>query len=145
MSTLCDPMDCSLSGSSVHGIFQARVLEWIAISFSRGSSRPRNRTGSPTLQADALLSEPPGKPPFNALNHYQNQPRLSNECILNKQSLNLYSYPHPQWWSKCSRVYSLGGSREVTDYSRESHTETLAEWELLNNCTLLRCWVGGDG
>ena len=42
--TLCDPMDCSLSGSSVHGIFQARVLEWVAISFSRGSSQPRNRT-----------------------------------------------------------------------------------------------------
>ena len=42
--TLCDPMDCRLSGSSVHGIFQARVLEWIAISFSRGSSRPRNQT-----------------------------------------------------------------------------------------------------
>ena len=37
-------MDCSLSGSSIHGIFQARVLEWIAISFSRGSFRPRNRT-----------------------------------------------------------------------------------------------------
>ena len=37
-------MDCSLSGSSVHGIFQARVLEWIAISFSRGSSGPRNWT-----------------------------------------------------------------------------------------------------
>ena len=42
--TLCNPMDCSLSGSSVHGIFQARVLEWIAISFCRGSSLPRNRT-----------------------------------------------------------------------------------------------------
>ena len=42
--TLCDPMDCSLSGSPVHGIFQARVLEWIAISFSRGSSQHRNRT-----------------------------------------------------------------------------------------------------
>ena len=40
--TLCDPMDCSLSGSSIHGIFQTRVLEWIAISFSRGPSRPRN-------------------------------------------------------------------------------------------------------
>ena len=37
-------MDCSLSGSSIHGIFQAKVLEWIAISFSRGSSWPRNRT-----------------------------------------------------------------------------------------------------
>ena len=42
--TLCDPMDCSLPGSSVHGIFQAIVLEWIAISFSRGSSRPRGWT-----------------------------------------------------------------------------------------------------
>ena len=41
--TLCDPMGCSLPGSSVHGIFQARVLEWIAISFSRGSSQPRDR------------------------------------------------------------------------------------------------------
>ena len=39
--TLCDPMDCSLPGSSVHGIFQARKLEWVAISFSRGSSQPR--------------------------------------------------------------------------------------------------------
>ena len=37
-------MDCSLTGSSVHGIFQARVLEWVAISFSRGSSQPRDRT-----------------------------------------------------------------------------------------------------
>ena len=42
--TLCDPMDCSLSGSSIHGIFQARILEWLAISFSRRSSRPRDRT-----------------------------------------------------------------------------------------------------
>ena len=37
-------MDCKLPGSSVHGIFQARVLEWVAISFSRGSSQPRDRT-----------------------------------------------------------------------------------------------------
>ena len=42
--TLCDPMDCSLSGSSVHGILQARILEWVAISFSRGSSQPRDQT-----------------------------------------------------------------------------------------------------
>ena len=42
--TLCDPMDCSLPGLSVHGIFQAIILEWIAISFSRGSSQPRDRT-----------------------------------------------------------------------------------------------------
>ena len=40
--TLCDPVDCSPPCSSVHGIFQARVLEWVAISFSRGSSQPRD-------------------------------------------------------------------------------------------------------
>ena len=41
--TLQDPMDCCPPGSSFHGIFQARILEWVAISFSRGSSGPRNR------------------------------------------------------------------------------------------------------
>ena len=42
--TLCDPMDCSPSGSSVHGISQARILEWVDISSSRGSSQPRDQT-----------------------------------------------------------------------------------------------------
>ena len=42
--TLGDPMDSGLPGSAVHGIFQARILEWAAISFSRGSSQPRDRT-----------------------------------------------------------------------------------------------------
>ena len=63
--TLCDPLDCSLPGSSIHGIFQVRVLEWVAISFSRGPSRPRDRTQVSHI-ADrcftALPSEPPGKP-----------------------------------------------------------------------------------
>ena len=42
--TLCDSMDCSLPGSSIYGILQARILEWVPISFSRGSSRLRDRT-----------------------------------------------------------------------------------------------------
>ena len=42
--TLCDPMDCSLPGSSIHGILQARILEWGAISYSRGSSQSRDWT-----------------------------------------------------------------------------------------------------
>ena len=41
---LCDPMDCSPRGSSVHGILQARILEWVAMASSRGSSRPRDQT-----------------------------------------------------------------------------------------------------
>ena len=44
MSTLCDPLDCSPPGSSAHGILQARLPEWVTISFSRGSSWPRDRT-----------------------------------------------------------------------------------------------------
>ena len=43
-STLCNPMDCSPPGSSVHGFLQARILEWVAIPFSKGSSWPRDRT-----------------------------------------------------------------------------------------------------
>ena len=55
------PMDCSLPGSSVHGICQAGILDWGAISFSRGSSWPRDQTRVSSLEADALTSEPPGK------------------------------------------------------------------------------------
>ena len=42
--TLCNPIDYNLEGSSAHGILQARILEWVAIPFSRGSSQPRDRT-----------------------------------------------------------------------------------------------------
>ena len=55
-------MDCSLAGSSVHGIFQERVLKWVAIAFSGDLPNPGIKPGSPALQADALNSEPPGIP-----------------------------------------------------------------------------------
>ena len=61
--TLCDPMHCSPPGSSIHGIFQARILEWVAISFSRELPDPRVKPRFPSLHAGALPSEPPGKPP----------------------------------------------------------------------------------
>ena len=54
--------------SSVQGILQARILEWVAISFSRGSSRPRIKPRSPALEANALTSEPPGKPQLSLKN-----------------------------------------------------------------------------
>ena len=59
--TLCDPMECSLPGSSARGIFQARILEWVSISFSRGSSQPRDWAQVFCFEADSLLSEPQGK------------------------------------------------------------------------------------
>ena len=60
--TPCDPMDCSPPGFSVHGILQARILQWVAMPSSRGYSQPRDQTQVPTLQVDSSLSEPPGKP-----------------------------------------------------------------------------------
>ena len=71
--TLCDPMDCSAPGASVHGILQARILKWAAMPSSRRSSRPRDLTcdlgiksesltSSVYRQAGSLLLMPPGKP-----------------------------------------------------------------------------------
>ena len=61
--TLCDPMDCSPPGSSVHGIFQARILEWVVISSSRGSFQPRGWTHISCLAGRFFTTEPPGNPP----------------------------------------------------------------------------------
>ena len=55
--TLCDPMDYT-----VHGILQARILEWVAFFFSRAFPNPGVKPRSPTLQADSLPAEPQGKP-----------------------------------------------------------------------------------
>ena len=63
--TLCDPTDCSLPGSSIHGMFQAKVLEWTAIASPQDLPNPGIKPRSPALQADALPSEPRGKSLYN--------------------------------------------------------------------------------
>ena len=64
VAQLClrDPMNCSLLGSSVHRILQARILEWVVITFFRGSSDPEMEPRSLALQADCFFYEPLGKP-----------------------------------------------------------------------------------
>ena len=64
VSDSCDLVDCRLPGSSVHGISQERILEWVAISFSRDLPNPGTKPRSPALQADSLPSEPPGRSLF---------------------------------------------------------------------------------
>ena len=74
---LCDPMDCGPPGSPVHGILQARILEWVAISSSRGSSRPRDwaRVSHVSFTAGKFFTtDPLGKPATN-LNHQGGQVR----------------------------------------------------------------------
>ena len=78
--SLCDSMDCTPLGSSVHGILQARILEWVAISFSK-----RIEPRPPALQADSLPSESPGNHPHNSSQRFL---RCSSQFIILKFDLN---------------------------------------------------------
>ena len=60
--TICNPMDCIPPGSSVHGILQARILEWVAIPFSKGSSQPSNWTQVSYIVGRFFTTELPRKP-----------------------------------------------------------------------------------
>ena len=94
--TLCKPMNCSLQGSSVHGILQARILEWVAIPFSRGSSLPRDRTC--LLHFRQILYH---------LSH-QGSPILNMVPIKNKQKRNCF------WRSQLVSTNSTQISRDST-------------------------------
>ena len=70
--TLCDSMDCSPPGSSVHGILQGRILEWVAISFSRGSSHTKIESTSPAWQVDPLPLSHQGSPnSYYSINNFK--------------------------------------------------------------------------
>ena len=64
--TLCDPVDCSPPGSSVHGILQARILDWVAISFSRVSSQPGIEPTSPALAGGFFTTSTTREAPFQS-------------------------------------------------------------------------------
>ena len=88
--TLCNPMDCSLPRFSVHGIFQARVLEWVAISFSKGSSRPRDRTWVSSHCRQTLY----------CLSYEGRQPaQRNNSCLLSRYGTGLVQgqWISPRW------------------------------------------------
>ena len=97
----CDPMDCCLPGSSVHGLFQARVLGSLAISFSRGLPDSGIEPCSPTLQADALPSEPLGKPIHTYIYTHTHTHIHTHSCS--------YSFPSLFIWDiECSSMcYTL--------------------------------------
>ena len=104
LSDSLEPLDCSLPNSSVHGIPQARILDWIAIPFSRGSSQPR----SPALQADSLPSEPPGKP-FGSI---PSKPKVQN-LHLSKYGLMALQLT-PNLVSFCDKIPQFLGILELS-------------------------------
>ena len=92
--TLCDPMDYSPPGSSVHGDPLGTHTGVGCEPSSRGSSRPRNGAQSTALQADSLLSEPPGKSTFTWLTHIKENAMESLAHPLNKMITSFFSWIH---------------------------------------------------
>ena len=90
---LCDPMACSPPGSSIHGILQARILEWVAMPSFMGSSQPRDQTqGSlmfPTLAGRFLPLVPSGKPQGNANQDHNKRWFCPNRMTLKKKKIQL--------------------------------------------------------
>ena len=116
--TLWDPMVSSPPEFSVHGILQARTLEWVATSFSRGSSWPRDWTQSPALQADFLVSEPAGKPQSA---HGQSKWRTG------KSLGHTLGYPVLRLWRYCSGVTVV---MTVSPEPRAASGSQLSFWQL---------------
>ena len=100
--TVCDPMDCSSPGFSVHGIHQIRILEWVAIPSSRDLHNPGIEPGSPTLQDDSLLSEPPGKPVTNlgSILKIRDITLLTKVCIVKAMVFPVVMYGCESWTIK---------------------------------------------
>ena len=101
--TLCNPMDCGPPGSSIHGILQARILEWGAISSSRGSSWPRNRTVSPALAGGFFATEPISPCLYNLTR----EPRMTSVSLGGWRSVSGSVIAWPTLWLQCVRYCSV--------------------------------------
>ena len=158
--TLWDPMDCSPPGSSVHGISQARILEWVAISSSRGSSQPRDGTWVSCVAGGFFTTEPPRSPLFlykerkesevtqSCLTlwdpmEYCSLPGSSVRGILQTRILEWVaipfsrgtSRPRDQTWVShiTDRRFTVWATREATSYRRNNIWWKHREW-VLNIC-----------
>ena len=107
---LC-PTLCNLMGYAVHGILQARILEWVAVCFSRDLSNPGIEPRSPALQADSLPAEPPGKPKNTG---------VGSLCLLQ------LIFPTPELVSPALQVDSLPARIEP-----EPSVKAWTAWEVL--------------
>ena len=111
--TLCDPMDCSLSGSPAHGILQARILHWVAISFSRRSSWLRDQTHISCLAGGFFTTEAPRK-----LMEYYSAMQRRKAC------------PSATTWMNLEDMMLSGISKSFTHRTREQNSgcQGLGEW-----------------
>ena len=120
--TLCNSMDCSLPDSSVHGISQARILEWVAIPFSRGSSWPRDQTPVFCIAGRFFTTEPPEK-------NYQRR------TLLNLRSSH----------ETCWETHPWGGkSQEKTHHASQSSLQSQGAGEVRACTSKIMMWLQGS-
>ena len=114
--TLCDPIDCSPPGSSVHGSLQARILELVAISFSRGSSRPKDRTCvscvSPALAGGLFTPEQAGERPHFLISSYSQKSGVRTWTYLFREDTSQPIIVMKKWQSQDSKpiLYKFSNS-----------------------------------
>ena len=162
--TLCDPMDCTLPGSSIHGIFQARILEWIAISFPRRSSQPRGWTQASCIVGryftvwgtrEVFLVNKAEVNVFLKLSCFFYDPvdvgnLISDSSAFSKSSLNIWKFSvhvllkpslknfehYPDSiWNEHSTVWTFFGNAFLWDSNENWHFPAL--WPLLSFPNLL--------
>ena len=167
MSDSLDPMDCSLWGSSVHGIFQARVLEWIAISFSRGSSWPSNRTWVSHIAGrlftvwawapknwcfwivvlEKTLESPLDCKEIQPVNPYEISPEYSLEGLMLKLKLQYFGHwckelPH---WKRSWCWERLKGGGEGDDRGWDGWIASSTQWTWVWASSGNWWWTGKPG
>ena len=132
MSDSCEPVDCSLPGFSVHGILQARILEWVALPSSRGSAQLRVQTCISCIAGRFFTAEPPGKPSrqtISLLKQTQGEMSFLSDWsktatnIIKKSSDNLgKSLSSSSIGSNSTYLTSKSKSSSTTYFKRNSHT-----------------------
>ena len=136
MSDSYDSLDCSLLDSSVHGICQAKILEWVLISFSRGSSQPRDWTRVSCIVGGFFTAEPPGKPlviisQFSSVT--QSRPALCNPMDCSTPSLPVhhqlpeFTHTHIHWVGDAIQPSHLLLSPSPPDFNLSQH-QGLFQW-----------------
>ena len=139
--TLCNPMDYSLQGSSVHGIFQARVLEWVAISSSRGSSRPRDWTWVSRIAGKqyrlshqesntyTISDNPLSSPCFSS---FPKTVVSSSQCLsVSSAWSNLLSSQYPSWLESWVPHWKLLVIRDTISHFSPWFCSRISHWDLL--------------
>ena len=142
--TLHDPMDCSLPGSSIHGILQARIVEWVAISFSRGSSQPRDQTRVSRIAGRCFTTcatrvvcnhEPQLKPVVCWL--YSCITMWALLCCVSSVSSTTYKF-HKDWAQIMFSLSSIQHRRYLTHWKLSVISfEQIHRWKKKSNCLVM--------